>query len=179
MNRNFRQTSSSSFEREILPHLDLAWRMALTLARDPVEAEDLAQEALLRAMRGFHRFTPGTNARSWLARVVHTAWLDHLRGESRRPRGTWDEELDETLADGEDSGAWQPRILSEALDDQWEAALAELPSSWRLTLLLVEVEGLSYEEAAHATGVPVGTVRSRLHRAKDRLHAWLSKRGRS
>jgi RNA polymerase sigma-70 factor (ECF subfamily) len=162
------------FQQEILPHLDVAYRMGLALSRDPDRAEDLAQDSLLKALRGLDGLRPGTNPRSWLARVVHTTWLDQVRREGRRPEEPWDEGLDEVAAGAED--AWEPELMRRALNDCWEEGLDLLPAEWRTTLMLVEVEGFAYEETAEATGVPVGTVRSRLHRARSRLHDFLRQR---
>ena len=162
------------FQQEILPHLDVAYRMGLALSRDPDRAEDLAQEALLKALRSLDGLRPGTNARSWLARVVHTTWLDQVRKDQRRAEEPWEEGLDQ-VADG-DEEAWQPELMRRALNDCWEEGLALLPAEWRTTLMLVEVEGFAYEEAAEAMDIPVGTVRSRLHRARGRLHRFLEER---
>ena len=166
------------FEEEILPHLDLLWRMGLSLTRDPTLAEDLVQEAALRALRGLSGLKESTQVRSWLARVVHTTWLDQLRKEARRPSGAWDEGFEETLTDGDlgDPASFEPEILHQAFDDEWEEALNSLPPQWKAALLLVDVEGFSYEEAARTFELPVGTIRSRLHRARHRLVAFLNAR---
>ncbi len=163
------------FEREVLPHVDVAYRMAITLTHDPDRAADLVQEAILRALRAFPRLQHHDNLRSWLARVVHTTFLDMVRYEQRRPVESLDEHDDAS------DGAYgfvemQPAVISESVDDDFEAALASLPPGWRSIVHLVDVEGMSYEETSIALDVPVGTVRSRLHRARHRLQIELCRR---
>jgi len=169
------------FESQVLPHLDLLWRMGLSLTRDPTTAQDLLQDALLRAMRGFGGLKDDSQLRSWLARVVHTTWLDQLRREARRPSEHWEESFDETLPDGAigDPASFEPEILRQAFDDDWEEALNALPPQWKAVLLLVDVEGFSYEEAAASFELPVGTIRSRLHRARRRLVTLLQAQDRA
>lgn len=181
MNPPLRQDLARRFESEILPHLDLLWRMALSLTRDPHTAEDLVQDALLRAMRGLEGLKDDSQLRSWLARVVHTTWLDQLRREARRPAGLWEEGFEETLPDGEidDPASFEPEILRQAFDDEWEEALNALPPQWKAVLLLVDAEGFSYEEAAASFEVPLGTIRSRLYRARRRLASLLQSQNRS
>jgi RNA polymerase sigma-70 factor (ECF subfamily) len=181
MNPPLPEDLARRFESEILPHLDLLWRMGLSLTRDPNTAEDLVQDALLRAMRGLDGLKDNSRLRSWLARVVHTTWLDQLRREARRPLGVWEEGFEETLPDGEigDPASFEPEILRQAFDDEWEEALNELPPQWKAALLLVDAEGFSYEEAAATFEVPVGTIRSRLYRARRRLASFLQSQDRN
>lgn len=181
MNPPLSEDLARRFESQVLPQLDLLWRMGLSLTRDPNTAEDLMQEALLRAMRGFGGLKDDSQLRSWLARVVHTTWLDQLRKEARRPAGTWEESFDETLPDGaiDDPASFEPEILRRTFDDDWEEALNALPPQWKAVLLLVDAEGFSYEEAAASFEVPVGTIRSRLHRARRRLVALLQGQDRA
>lgn len=166
-------SSQSEFERVVMPHLDVLYRMGLYLTRDATRAEDLSHDAVLKAMRSFSTFRPGTNVRSWLARVVHTTFLDQRRKEERAREEAWDHRLDETLADESAPRGWEPAVVRDALDDAWENALAQLPPGWRTTLMMVDVEGWSYEEVADALSIPVGTVRSRLHRARRGVYETL------
>ena len=143
------------------------------MVSNQIEARGVRDPIVLKAMRSFSTFRPGTNVRSWLAKVVHTTFLDQRRKEERAREEAWDDRLDDTLADESDPGGWEPRFVRDALDDQWEAALSQLPPGWRTTLMMVDVEGWSYEEVAEALSIPVGTVRSRLHRARRSLYETL------
>ena len=158
------------FEAEIVPQLDVLYRMARSLCNDPDLADDMAQEAFLKAHRGFSGLQAGTNSRSWLARIVHNTCRDHWRFRSRRAEQSWDGDIPaEGGFPGEDA-AWEPRIIREAFDDDIEIALGELPPLWRAAVLLVDVEGWSYEEAAESLEIPPGSLRSALHRARKMLY---------
>lgn len=163
------------FEREVLVHVDAAYRMAITLTGDRDRAEDLVQDATLKALRSFGGVDHARNLRSWFVRVVHTTFLDGIRYERRRPTESID--ADDGPAEHE-LGSVQlvPEVFRAGLDDDYEAALAELPPGWRAVVHLVDIEGQSYEEAAKALDLPVGTVRSRLHRARERLLVSLCRR---
>jgi RNA polymerase sigma-70 factor (ECF subfamily) len=165
------------FEAEILPHLDVMYRMAMMLARDPEHAQDLAQEAALKALQGYPRLEHRSNLRSWLARIVHTTFLDRLRLERRRPEESL-EELGEDVPPGDaDTQGWEPAVLRDGFQDDLEEGLGSLPAGWRALVLIIDVEGWSYEEAAETLDVPIGTIRSRLHRARQRLYQHLQRRG--
>ena len=163
------------FEREVMPHVDVAYRMARSLARDEDQAQDLVQDAALRAMRAFPRLEHRDNLRSWLARIVHTTFLDRVRYEQRRPTHSID------TGDGLDESALgvtelEPTVFEQSLDDDYQACMDVLPTAWRAAIQLVDIEGISYEDAALALDVPIGTVRSRLHRARLRLYEELCRR---
>lgn len=167
------------FEAEIVPHLDVLYRMARATCCDADLADDVAQEAFLRAARGFGSFRPGSNARSWLARIVQNTCHDHWRTRSRRGEMSWDEDLqDEAEAAGVDV-EWEPAVIRDAFDDEIEAALHALPPRWRASVQLVDIEGWSYEEAASALEIAAGTLRSGLHRARRALYTRLAEARRS
>ena len=168
------ETIARRFEREVLPHVDVAYRMARSLTHDEDQAHDLVQDAALRALKAFPRLQHADNLRSWLARIVHTTFLDRVRYDNRRPTSSLDDaELDDTALGVTE---FDPLVFEQALDDDYDACMQVLPPSWRATVQLVDVEGMSYEEAAEALDVPVGTVRSRLHRARQRLYVELCQR---
>lgn len=164
------------FEREILVHVDVAHRMAMSLTRDRDRADDLVQDATLRALRAYPELRSRENLRSWFARIVHTTFLDRVRYEKRRPTASIDDE-DGPVGEA-DLGVveFEPSVFAQGLDDDYDAALGTLPVDWRAAVQLVDVEGLSYEEAARTLDVPVGTVRSRLHRARQKLYTELCRR---
>jgi RNA polymerase sigma-70 factor, ECF subfamily len=144
----------------LLPRL---WRFALRLAGDRYDAEDLLQRACIRALERRHQLQPGTVILSWMFSIVHTVWLNEVRARKVRNHASlqWDEELTATLVD---SSCVDPE--TNVLHQQVIAAVARLPEAQRAVMLLVTVEGLSYREAAEVLAVPVGTVMSRLARAR-------------
>lgn len=166
-------TEKLRFDAEIVPHLDVLHRMARSVCGDADVADDIAQESFLKALKGFGGLKPGTNGRSWLARIVHNACRDHWRSKAGRGDEGWDDELQ---AEVEALGAepdWQPGIIRDAFDDEICEALQALPPRWRASVLLVDVEGWTYEEAAESLEIAPGTLRSGLHRARKVLFARL------
>jgi len=144
----------------LLPRL---WRFAMRLAGDRHDAEDLVQRACIRALERRHQLQPGSATLSWMFSIVHSVWLNEVRARQIRNNASlqWTEELAATLVD---PTAIDPE--TDALHQQVIAAVARLPDAQRAVMLLVAVEGLSYREAAEALEVPVGTVMSRLARAR-------------
>jgi RNA polymerase sigma-70 factor (ECF subfamily) len=144
----------------LLPRL---WRFALRLARDRHDAEDLVQRACVRALERPHQLQAGTSTVSWLFSIMHSIWLNEVRARQIRNRGSlqWSEELADTVAD---PGALDPEMY--ALHHQIISAVDRLPDAQRAVMLLVAVEGFSYRDAATALEVPIGTVMSRLARAR-------------
>ncbi len=158
------------FRVVVLPHLDAAYGFARWLTRDPVAAQDLAQEAMLRALRYFHAFR-GDDARPWLLRIVRNTWRDF-----RTRNGTAGQTLDEIEnrpADGPDP---EQSAIAGDRQRQIAAALAALPAEAREVLVLREIEDLSYKRIATVLDLPIGTVMSRLARAREKLAAELGGR---
>lgn len=144
----------------LLPRL---WRFALRLTANTHDAEDLVQRACVRALEKRHQFVVGTSALSWLFSIIHSIWLNELRAQKLRSRynAPLDDEMAETLAD---PNAKDPEV--NALHRQLIAAVDALPDAQRSVMLLVAAEGMSYNEAADVLGIPIGTVMSRLSRAR-------------
>ncbi|HKA56177.1 MAG TPA: sigma-70 family RNA polymerase sigma factor [Candidatus Binatia bacterium] len=168
------------FEQWALPHKDYIYTACLYLTRNKEEAEDLFQETYLRAFRFFHQFTPGTNCRAWLLTIMHNAFKNRYPQYLQAARtlefdGAVREYEKKLLADGE-AGRDDPAemLLSRLVDSEVADALRSLPEEYRSTLLLVDVEEMTYEEAAAALECPIGTVRSRLSRARRLLQAALA-----
>ena len=145
----------------MLPHLDAAYSLARWLVRDPTLAQDVTQDAMLRALRFFPEWRGGS-ARAWLMRIVRNVAYDTMA----RDRGDGDAELAE-LADP--SPGPEQQVMARMQYESVAAALEALPASLRECLVLREVEGLSYKEIAEVAGVPIGTVMSRLFRARQAL----------
>ena len=160
------------FERLVLPHLDAAHNLARWLLRNPADAEDVVQEACLRAFSFFHSFQ-GENGRPWLLTIVRNSCYTFLQKNKRLDTVTeFDEQLHspetETVADPE---TW---IVQQPGREAIHKALEELPLEYREVITLRELEGLSYREIAEVTGAPLGTVMSRLARARKRLEQSLA-----
>jgi RNA polymerase sigma-70 factor (ECF subfamily) len=157
-----------SFEEVVLPHLDAAWRLARWLMRNEHDAEDVVQEASLRALRYFRTFTGG-NGRAWFLRIVrNTAY--GWRGHVQAPTELFDEERHSADRPGSD-----PETLVLRKDDVAviEEAMRSLPDPFHQLLVLRELEGLSYRELGDVIGIPIGTVMSRLSRARGALRSAL------
>jgi RNA polymerase sigma-70 factor (ECF subfamily) len=168
-------TQSAKFEELILPHLDAAYNLARWLVRNGTEAEDLVQEAYLRAWKGFSGFR-GADGRSWLLTIVRNACYTWLHANRRQDLAV---EFDEDIHTRESTRPDAERLVAESSGRQaLEKALAELPAEFREVIVLRELEELSYKEISEIAGVPVGTVMSRLARARARLQLWLAPRTR-
>jgi RNA polymerase sigma-70 factor (ECF subfamily) len=161
---------------ETLAHADALYNLARYLTRDPSEAEDLVQETYLRALRGWHEFAPGTNLKAWLFRILRNAFVSRYRQAVRHPAATpYDttepspEEADDVHAPGLLGADQLRRVLSGEI----EAALRSLSEDAR-TVILLDVEGLTESETAAVVGCAVGTVKSRLNRARAALRAKLA-----
>lgn len=163
--------SSTADLHEVLPALLPRLRMfALHLARDTHDAEDLLQRTCLRALERAHQLQADTAPLSWMYSIMHTSWISELRarGVRSRARVDWDENFVDTVADPQ---AADPQAA--VLDTQLMNTVQGLPDAQRAVMLLVAVEGLTYQEAADVLGVPIGTVMSRLARARITLAARL------
>jgi RNA polymerase sigma-70 factor (ECF subfamily) len=165
-----------AFAREALPHMDQVYTAGLYLTRNQDEAQDLLQETFLRAYRFWHQFTPGTNCRAWLMTILHNTFKNRYR-ERYREQQTVD--FDDTIDDaGSSANAQVPTnpediVLAQFLDTEVEEALKSLPVEFLEVVVLVDVQELTYEEAAGAAGCPIGTIRSRLSRGRRLLQATL------
>jgi RNA polymerase sigma factor (sigma-70 family) len=163
------------FRRVVLPHLDDAYELARWLAGSRVDAEDVVQDAFLHAFRGISRFSNG-NARAWVLTIVRHAAYDWMR--TNRPAALVVVEDLEAVAGAQwserDVETPETALIAQADAALLDAAVAALPAPLRETLVLRELQGLAYREIAAVTGVPIGTVMSRLWRARDRLVAIVS-----
>jgi RNA polymerase sigma-70 factor (ECF subfamily) len=158
--------TQTSFDEIILPHLDAAQNLARWLVRDSDDADDVVQEAFLRALRYFGTFRGG-NPRAWLLSIVRNVafrWLQKNRGH--QVAAEFDEEIH---SDGGDAHNPETVLLQRADTQLLELAMDHLPDRLREVLVLRELEGLSYKEIAEVVGVPMGTVMSTLFRARERF----------
>jgi len=169
----------SEFEEAALPHVHALYGFALRFTRNPEEAEDLAQETLLRAYRFFDSYERGTNIRAWLFKILRNLFINRYRKSQREPDavsyGDSEATLDLLLREpaGGGTGGRTPEQVLQAgeVDSRIEQALDALPEEYRSVLLLNSLGELSYKEIAATLEVPIGTVMSRLHRARRMLQA--------
>jgi RNA polymerase sigma-70 factor, ECF subfamily len=172
---------TAEFTTLTLAHAGALFRTAYHLAGNRADAEDLTQETYLRAFRGFATFRGG-DVRSWLFTILRHVFLDECRRQHRMPPiEPVDDDAHRFIVNR--AGPWAPSAETEALrrmpSDAIERAFAALPPDWRLVVLLADVEDLSYREIAGIMEIPLGTVMSRLHRARRRLQEQLLATGQS
>ena len=171
------QGSRDAYERLVTAHLDGLYTTARRLTRQTAPAEDLVQETMLKAWRSFHTFQPGTNVRAWLYRILMNTYFDAQRKHSREPEvvpaaDVGDLYLYSRARGGaalSESGNPEYLLLEHILDAEMRESLESLPAPFLAAVLLVDVDGFAYKEAADVLGIPVGTVMSRLYRGRHAL----------
>jgi RNA polymerase sigma-70 factor (ECF subfamily) len=175
--------SRDEFERTALEHLDTLYRIARRLTGDPLRAEDLVQETFLRALRGRDAFRlQPFGMRPWLLRIMHNQHYSQSERERRQPMPLDGEHLESASQPADHGHAPMPPLSLasfEGMDERLVRALEALPVEYQVVLMLWAVDGLAYKEIAEAVGIPIGTVMSRLHRARQRLSDQLKTYARS
>jgi len=167
----------ATFEDDVMPIVPKLYSAALRMTRNPADAEDVLQEALLKAFRGYHSFKKGTNLRAWLYRILTNTYINKYRRESRRPAEVELDEIEDLylyrrIGAGAAAGASrsaEEEALEQLVDEDVKQAVEALPDNYRIPVLLADVEGFSYKEIAKIMDVPIGTVMSRLHRGRKAL----------
>jgi RNA polymerase sigma-70 factor (ECF subfamily) len=171
----------ADFEQQVRPHLGQLYPAALRLTRNPADAEDLVQETLTRAYTAFAQYTPGTNLRAWLNKILANAFINAYRKRKREPaiapgadpHADWQASADPLAGPARSAEA---EALDKITDSAALAALRGLPEDFRTAIWLADVEGYPYREVAAIMGTPIGTVMSRLHRGRGKLRDQLTTR---
>lgn len=167
---------TSPFDRYVVPEIPVLYRVALSLTRHQADAEDLVQDTLIRAYRAIDRFD-GAHPRAWLLTILRHTHLNRVRVRSAVLLADGDGVADTLDRLGTPAPPAEEVVVSEMFEGVVAQALAELPEKHRQVVQLVDIEGMSYQEAADAIGVPRGTVMSRLHRARARIRVRLTAAG--
>ncbi len=172
----------AEFGRVALPQLSHLYTSAFYLTKDRAEAEDLVQETYLRAFRFFSKFQPGTNCRAWLLSILRNLFINRYQQKKREvERVDW-EKIDQVYESIVEQGEKAERaerdnpetlLISQLMDEEVEEALKKLPEEYRTAIVLVDIEELSYEEAAKVMDCAIGTVRSRVSRGRRMLQVAL------
>jgi RNA polymerase sigma-70 factor, ECF subfamily len=175
LNWGQQQAREDRFAVLVLPHLDVLHYAAMRLTRDPSTAEDLVQETFLRAYRALHQLTQEESCRAWLMKIMTNIWLNQRQKRRREGTGL---DVYELNPSHEDAALWSHQSLPEEPEraasrkqfcEDLDQALQQLPEAFRIVVMLADVEGLSYKEVAKTLHCPIGTVMSRLYRARQLL----------
>jgi RNA polymerase sigma-70 factor, ECF subfamily len=164
---------TEEFKREALPHIGILRNYAYKMTGGELDADDLLQETYLRAFRFFHKFEKGTNCKAWLFRIMKNLFINNYRKNQKSPGKVDYEEIENFYenikSDKIDSTDLQEKVFNNLLDDHVTIALNSLQDDFKTVIILCDIEGLSYEEISEFVQCPIGTVRSRLHRARKLL----------
>ncbi len=175
----FTLVSRKPFENMMRDHYRKAYSFAYRMAGNREDAEDITQEAFVRAYRAYDRYDPERPFEKWIFRIISNLFIDSLRGRPKKNtlsldspmEGNDGEEIYNEISDPNSDPA--NIVLREVVDEKIQGALNSLPSQFRETVILTDIEGLSYEETADLLGCAVGTIRSRLHRARVMMRSFM------
>jgi RNA polymerase sigma factor (sigma-70 family) len=174
------------FNREFMPHINSMYNFAFRLTMDEDDANDLVQDTYLKAFRFISSFERGTNAKAWLFRILKNSFINDYRKRSKEPSKVDYQEVETTYnseeaAEVDHTTDLRVETVQDMIGDEVATALNSLPVDFRTVIILCDIEGFTYEEMAKILDIPIGTVRSRLHRArnllKDKLRAYASSMG--
>lgn len=160
------------FAEYVVPELDVMYRVAQSITRNPTDAEDLVQDTLIRAYRAIERFD-GRYPRAWLLTIMRNAQVNRVRRKRPELMRDPDETMSRVADESPDGADAESQLIDQEFEAPIENALNALPEKFRKVVELVDLNQLSYQEAADALGIPVGTVMSRLHRARRNIRQHL------
>ncbi len=164
------------FKKEMMPYADMLFNYAMYLSGDREQAADLLQDTYLKAFRFFDKFEAGTNAKAWLYRIMKNTFINEYRRVHRQPDIVeFDEQITpyQMSASGKSMPDLRDMMESRMFDDEMAGAIAALPDKFKSVVMLRDLEDMPYEEIAQILNIPIGTVRSRLHRARSILFSQL------
>ncbi|MHB9040860.1 MAG: sigma-70 family RNA polymerase sigma factor [Melioribacteraceae bacterium] len=165
------------FEKEAIPHMDAIYNYALRMTGDEDDADDLVQETFMKAFRFFDKFEKGTNCKAWLFRIMKNSFINDYRKNTKEPNKVDYDDVqnfyENIKSDEVETKHYELDAFSDLLDDDISEAIEKLPEDFRTVIILNDIEGFTYEEIADFVDIPVGTVRSRLHRARKMLYVQL------
>lgn len=165
------------FQKEAIPHMNAVYNFALRMTGDEDDADDLVQETYLKAFRFFDKFEKGTNCKAWLFRILKNSYINDYRKNVKEPDKVDYEDVQnfyENIHSTEiNSQHYEQDAFTNLLDDEITKVMSALPEDFRTVIILSDIEGFTYEEIADFVDIPVGTVRSRLHRARKMLYSQL------
>lgn len=175
-----RMTDQELFETELIPHADALYNFAYHLTYNEEDANDLVQEAYLKAYKYIYQYQSGTNGKAWLFRILKNTFINDYRKVSKQPNTVDYQELVDIHMEDEIASSHlydlREEIFNGSMGDEISTALNDLPIDFKTVILLCDIEGFSYEEISKILEIPIGTVRSRLHRGrnilKEKLHAY-------
>lgn len=172
-----RPNNYTEFNALVIPHKDALYNFALKMTRDEDDSQDLLQETLLKAYRFFDKFEKGTNIKAWLFMIMKNTFINMYRKTNRQPQQVDYEDVqnfyENIRADEVSTEHSEEDAFSKTMDDEVTYAISSLQEDYRTVIILSDIEGYSYEEIAEFIDTPVGTVRSRLHRARKMLYTKL------
>lgn len=163
-----------AFEAEAIPHMDALYRTALRMTKNESDAEDLVQEAFVKAYRFWDKFELGSNCRAWLFKIMTNIFINDYRSKARSPMSVNVDDIDDNylygqLAQRGKESTPEQQLFAKLFDDDVKKAIEELPDDFRLVVVLSFLEGFSYQEIADIADLQLGTVKSRLHRGRKLL----------
>lgn len=179
MSKQIELRKNEIFEKELLPHINALTTFAYHLTYNDEDARDLVQETFLKAYKSISGYTQGTNSKAWLFKILKNAYINDYRKKVKRPTEVDFEDFLKYLESSDQSASGPSDLRTDMyqnlIGDEVTVAINSLPMDFKTVILLCDVEGFTYEEISKITDIPIGTVRSRLHRGRKMLKEKLRK----